>query len=91
MNNTSLEEPAIKIFKNWLGEERVICPAPFDFELVENIMDRSPEAAKVVDFMESMLGKYGENSVIYVSVRAFFFSVISLVWIVLTWVYILAN
>lgn len=76
MNNTSLEGPAIEACKSWKGEDRVICPAPFDFELSEKIHNQTPDAHEVIGFMDAMLEKYGESSIVYVSVPSFWFPLV---------------
>lgn len=69
-NHPLLEGPAIKMFESWFGERPIICPAPFDFEVVRQESQQTPDTLKVVDFLDSMSEKYGKNSVVYVSYDA---------------------
>ena len=67
MNTTSqLEGPAIEAWKSWFKERPVISAGPTDFEIVDGVQEKSADTLEVTKFLDSMLEKYGSNSVVFV-------------------------
>lgn len=79
MNTTPLfEGPSLKAWKSWFGNRPVINAGPTDFEIVVSSEEKSAETRKIIAFLDSILEKFGPDSVVYVRLHSTAFFIYSI-------------